>query len=84
MNGRGLSSEEAYQDIRSFRNLFSVLPDPADLLDEWLDLCRAQGVSGKNAHDARLAAYARLHGIPTLVTLNARDFARYGLSVVVP
>ncbi len=84
VNGLELSIERALQEVTAIREAFTVLPDPPGLLDDWLDLCRTHGVSGKNAHDARLAAYARLCGIPTLVTLNARDFARYGLNVVVP
>ena len=77
VNGLGRSPEDAARDVLRFRQSFTVLPDPPNLLDAWLELCREHGVSGKPAHDA----YARLHGI---VTLNARDFARYGLSVVVP
>lgn len=84
VNGLDRSPAEAWADIVEFRRTFTVLADPASLLDEWLDLCRTHGVSGKNAHDARLAAYARLNGISVLVTLNPRDFARYGLNVVVP
>lgn len=84
VNGMGRSPEQAALDIEVLRRSFTVLPDPTELLDEWLDLCRTYGVSGKTAHDARLAAYARLHTIPTLITLNARDFARYGLNVAVP
>ena len=74
VNGLGRSPEDAARDVLRFRQSFTVLPDPPNLLDAWLELCREHGVSGKPAHDARLAAYARLHGIVTLVTLNARDF----------
>lgn len=84
VNGLAMSPEEAGQSVDGFRRAFVVHPAPSGLLEEWLNLCRAHGVSGKNAHDARLAAYARLNGMGTLVTLNARDFARYGLNVVVP
>ncbi len=84
VNGYELPTFRAFSEIDSARSQFTTLPDPPNLLDEWLDLCRIHGVSGKVAHDARLAAYARLHRIGTLVTLNARDFARYGLNVVVP
>jgi predicted nucleic acid-binding protein len=84
VNGYGFSTAEAYSQIDAARSLFQVFPDPPNLLDEWLDLCRSHEVSGKNAHDARLAAYARLNNIKTLITLNPRDFARYGLTVIVP
>ncbi|RYZ66632.1 MAG: PIN domain-containing protein, partial [Proteobacteria bacterium] len=81
VNGLSRSLEDVWQDIAKLRSVFTVLPDPPELLDTWLDLCRTHEVSGKNAHDARLAAYAKCHGIDTLITLNARDFARYGLNV---
>ena len=84
VNGFDLTPSAGYIEIDKLRRAFTVLPDPPELLDAWLDLCREHGVSGKPAHDARLAAYARLHGIETLITLNARDFARYGLRVIVP
>jgi len=84
VNGLGWAVEEAESEITLLRRVFTVLPDPADLLDEWLDLCRTHGVAGKNAHDARLAAYAHRYGVRTLLTLDARDFARFGLSAVVP
>jgi predicted nucleic acid-binding protein len=36
-------------------------------------------------HDARLVAAMLAHGVPQLLTLNDRDFARYaGISVVHP
>ena len=84
VNGLGMPTEAAWNSVVAFRRVFTILPDPPGLLNEWLDLCRAHAVSGKLAHDARLAAYTRLHRIETLVTLNARDFGRYGLRVVVP
>ncbi len=34
-------------------------------------------VSGKNAHDARLVAVMKPHGITRILTFNAADFARY-------
>lgn len=34
-------------------------------------------VSGKNAHDARLVAAMRVHGIDSILTFNAQDFVRY-------
>jgi predicted nucleic acid-binding protein len=84
VNGLGLSPAAVVTQVEVIQNAFSIGFDPPGLLDEWLGLCRTHAVLGKNAHDARLAAYARLQGIQTLVTLNPRDFARFGLEVVVP
>jgi hypothetical protein len=36
------------------------------------------GVSGIQVHDARMVAAMRVHGIANLLTLNAKDFRRYG------
>lgn len=84
VNGYGMAPEDAFAEMTRIRSAFTVFPDPPNLLEVRLDLCRTYGVSGKPAHDARLAAYALCHRIETLVTLNPRDFGRYGLSVVVP
>ena len=42
-------------------------------------------VSGKKAHDARLVASMKVHGIVTILTFNVEDFARYhGILVLHP
>jgi len=47
--------------------------------DDWL----SNTVAGVQVHDARSAAAMLAHKIPRLLTLNARDLARYdGISVV--
>ena len=56
VNGLAMSPETAWPSVEAFRRAFLVRPDPSELLDAWLDLCREHGVSGKPAHDARLAA----------------------------
>lgn len=52
---------------------------------EWRRLVVAHSVSGVQVHDARLAAAMLVHRIPYLLTLNARDFARYpGITALHP
>ncbi len=42
-------------------------------------------VSGKNAHDARLVAVMKPHGITRILTFNAADFARFeGIEAIHP
>jgi hypothetical protein len=41
------------------------------------------GISGKNAHDARLVAAMIVHGVSSILTFNAKDFTRYAEIVVV-
>ena len=47
VNGFDLTSSAAYIEIDKLRRAFTVLPDPSEILDVWLDLCREHGVSGK-------------------------------------
>jgi predicted nucleic acid-binding protein len=45
--------------------------------DEWRRLVGAHAVSGKSAHDARLVAAMKVHGITHILTFNSGDFGRY-------
>jgi predicted nucleic acid-binding protein len=44
---------------------------------EWRRLVVRYSVAGVQVHDARLVASMLVHGVPNLLTLNGRDFARY-------
>jgi predicted nucleic acid-binding protein len=62
-----------------------LLPDTPDIYPEWRRLVLAIGVSGRQVHDARLAAVMRAHGVTHILTFNASDFTRYpGITVVHP
>jgi len=64
---------------------FRLLPDPPDVFDRWRAVVVDYEVSGKRAHDARLVAFMRGHGIERVVTFNAKDFRSFeGLEVIVP
>jgi predicted nucleic acid-binding protein len=76
-NGFGLAPSDAEGDIRELRRLLPCLPEPADIADRWLARVAHYQVSGKPAHDARLAALMEAHGVRHLLTLNPSDFARY-------
>ena len=41
-------------------------------------LCREVPLAGKQIHDANIAATMLAHGERRLLTLNAKDFRRYG------
>ena len=47
------------------------------LYAEWKRLVSAYGVSGKEAHDARLVAATLTGGLSHILTFNGKDFARY-------
>ena len=80
-NGLGWSVERAAQELDTLKRLFILLPE-VPLEDEWERLVSAYRVSGKNTHDAHLVAAMRVHGIGSILTFNAPDFARYGQIVV--
>jgi predicted nucleic acid-binding protein len=77
VNGFGLSPAQVEPRVRAMMVTFSLLRDPPDLLERWLDLCSLHGVSGRPAHDTRLVALMLAHGLTHLLTLNPADFARY-------
>lgn len=81
-NGYALTGAEVRDILRDLESSFSLLPDPSDLVRRWLDLCAIHDVGGKPAHDTRLAAWAKAHGVEAILTHNPGDFARYGLAVL--
>ncbi len=84
VNGLGLSPERTAQEVRGLRTLFTLLPETPEILDEWLSLVESTQVQGRQVHDARIAAVMRVYGITHLLTFNAKDFARYGVTAVEP
>lgn len=75
--GFGMSLAEAERGVRLLERIFRLLPDTPEIYDEWRRLVVAHGVSGVQAHDARLAAALRVHGVARFLTFNTPDFARY-------
>ena len=56
-----------------------------DVFVIWRRLVREVGVSGRQVHDAHLAATMIAHGIAYILTFNVADFNRYpGLVAVHP
>ena len=76
-NGLGLTPEGADRDLAAFEAALVRLPDPPSLTTEWRQIVRTHAVLGRQAYDARLAAFMRAGSIGRLLTLNAGDFARY-------
>ncbi len=77
-NGYGLSPAETDVRARAFESRLQLLPDSLSVHQEWRRLIVAHEVSGVQVHDARLVAAMRVHGVKRVLTLNQRDFARYG------
>ena len=84
-NGFGLSIAETDAIARDIERDFDFLPDSQAVHDRWRRLLVEHEVKGVQVHDARLAASMYAHGVPQLLTINVRDFARFrGLTVLHP
>lgn len=84
-NGLGLTTSEARRKHEQARTLFVVLPDNEKTLATWEELVVQLDVKGKSAHDARLVASMRIHGLTHLLTFNVAHFNRFpGITVIAP
>lgn len=85
VNGLGLTPAVIREQAADLREMFTCLPEPADMADRWQQVADAYSVQGKQAHDARLAVLMLAHGVTHLLTPNPSDFARYqGIVTVTP
>lgn len=76
-NGLGLSPAAGQRELADARGLFQLLPEPSRVYAAWEELIVRYGVSGKQAHDARLVALMSESGINQILTFNDSDFSRY-------
>lgn len=84
-NGLGYSPARADAELTHLSGLYPLLLDTPTVFAEWRRLVTTQGVSGKNAHDARLVAAMLVHGVSHVLTFNGADFARFaGITVLDP
>lgn len=90
VNGLGMTAQVADMRITDLLRLGRVAAEPATAFDRWRRLVNEANIVGKRAHDARLAAFLTELGVPELITLNPRDFARFNgvagidLELIVP
>lgn len=82
-NGLGLSVAQAEVELLSLKTLFALLPDTPEVFSEWEKIVVQYRGSGKQAHDARLAAAMRVHNLTHLLTFNTADFKRFSLITAV-
>lgn len=76
-NGLAFKPEEIFQQVNRFRDAFDLLPNEPSAVDIWMKLCRKYQVSGKRAHDVRLASSALANGVVKILTLNSKDFENF-------
>lgn len=77
VNGLGLSLAEAMGNARQFLDRSNFLREDHAVRDALFTLLGTTPCSGKQVHDANVAATMIAHGIGVLVTLNPRDFGRF-------
>lgn len=85
-NGLGLAQRDAATNVRAYRSRLRLMSETEKVADRLLALVDEIECTGTTLHDANVVATMLVHGVDTLVTLNAADFARYEdyVSVLVP
>jgi predicted nucleic acid-binding protein len=85
VNGMGKTAAEAVGELANLKALFLWLDETPAVFTAWEQLVTTTPVVGKNAHDARLVAAMKVHGLTHLLTFNAQDFRQYpGITAVTP
>ena len=75
VNGLGWTPAIARTKLNEILAQVRVLAEPAEVIRLWLDLVTSCAISGKRAHDVRIAASMRASSVRHLLTLNPSDFA---------
>ena len=84
-NGLGLSTTEAAAELMRLERMFPLLPDTPAIFPVWESLVIQYRVYWKPAHDVRLVAAIRVHGLTAILTFDRTGFSRYaGIEVVHP
>lgn len=81
VNGLGLTSAQALGNARQFLDRATFLREDEAVRDALLRLLDRVPCSGKQVHDANIAATMVAHRIGVLLTLNPRDFERFVPSI---
>jgi predicted nucleic acid-binding protein len=76
-NGMGLMPASAAVLLERLKAVYQFMPDSSLLLQQWQKIVTDYEISGKKAHDARIAAAMQCHDIRALFTFNERDFHRF-------
>ncbi len=84
-NGLGMTPAAAAGELALIKSMFEFLPESPAIYPIWESLVIQHKVLGKPAHDARLVAAMRAHGLTAILTFDASGFSRYaGIEVVHP
>ena len=76
-NGLGMSPSSAQAELARLKAMFVLLPETPAIYPVWESLVTKHQVSGKSAHDARLVAAMKVHGLTAILTFDTSGFSRY-------
>lgn len=83
--GLDMNPNERDFAVAQMENLYRLFSDTPEVFVEWRKLVVQYQVSGLPAHDARIVAAMKVHGIGTILTFNRDDFVRYtDITVLTP
>lgn len=77
VNGFGLAGEDAVANVEQFLDDMELLSEDAGTTRLLLELIGQASAAGKQVHDANVVAVALAHGAASIITENARHFARF-------
>ena len=77
VNGLGLDVHDALNNTAALRRRMSLLAEDESTFQRLGELVQQARCSGKQVHDANLAATALVHQADSLVTENTADFVRF-------
>lgn len=82
--GFGLSVAQTERKVNLIQKYFELLPDTLQTFTEWRKIVSDYNILGVQVHDAKLIASMNVHKVEYLVTLNEKDFKRFGIKIVHP
>lgn len=77
-NGLGMARADAVANVRALRGRLRLMAEHEKVADRLIELLEAVDCTGRQVHDANVVATMLTHGVGTVVTGNAGDFARFG------
>ncbi len=85
LNGLGMTPTEAARLVSRIEATLTLLADSPLIYPAWRKLVETHNVSGRQVHDAHIAAAIKVHGVNEILTYNTPDFARYdGIRAIHP
>jgi predicted nucleic acid-binding protein len=84
-HGLGMAPRAVAAELTRIKSMFDLLLDTPAIYAVWERLVVDYQVFGKPAHDARLVAAMKVHGLTSILTFDKTGFSRYaGVEVLYP